>query len=449
VLTFEDDNGLVLYPAHQIAALTPFTHGLVRAVTYDGQVLHRVGWPEPACWVKQGPSWVRPSLLSESRDRAGFHHPGQPEGPEPNIEPPVHDPRQCLTPDGWQSDEGEQPANFQEAAQDPGLIRVHESLYVVRSRLRRLDRDNRLLLDNGRPVAELSRYLADQLRQRLGHVPIEMPGFHQYQLRDWPQELRETEGDLLRAWFAEPEPLIANVMLQTFRFPNPEYGHDHRGYWYDPVSSCLYRCDFIHQSELRYDGSNQACQSYYRILQRMVQDLKLFTFQDLNFHDPGGRLPGSHIVLLVEKNCLGDYAEAIHRRFGYTVLISGGSSKLIDAEFLARDLLQRGIRKIILLAFVDWDPAGRDSAEAFIPQLERYQIEVCEGPQLVITPDCFTAREISLHSYPVPTSTPALITQARRWMEKGGGIGGRVRGIGADKLKPVERVLQRLERMGW
>lgn len=448
MLTFEDTNGLVIYPAHQIAALTPFTHGLVRAVTRDGQVLHRVGFPDQGPWVNQGPSLVRPSLLTDGKDAAGFHHRGQPEGPEPQALE-TYDPKQFLTPEGWHCDDGLLPANFAEAAQSPDLIRIHDSLYATKSRLRRLDLDNRLTLDNGRQIAELSRYLADQLRNRLGHTSITMPGFHQYQLRDWPQELRETEGEQLRSWFSQPEPLIANLLLQTVRFPNPDYGHDHRGYWYDPVSSCLHRADFIHQPQLRYDSKSKACQAYHYILGRLIFDLQLFTYADLNFKDPGGRLLGSHVVLLVEKGCLGDYAVQIQQRFGFTILISGGSSKLIDAEFLARDLEQRGIHKIILLAFVDYDPAGHDLAEAFIPQLQRYAIEITEGPHIVVTGECFTEKEISLHSYPVPASTPALITQARKWMDKCGGIAGRARGIGADKLKPVARVIQRLEQMGW
>jgi len=448
MLTFEDTNGLVIYPAHQIAALSPFMAGLVRAVTRDGQVLHRVGFPDQGPWVKQGPSLVRPSLLSDNKDPAGFHHPGQPEGPEPPA-PDEHDPKQTLTPDGWHTDNGLENADFEQASQSPELIRIHGTLYATKSRLRRLDLDNRLTLDNGRQIAELSRYLAEQLRQRLGHIDIKLPGFHQYQLRDWPQELRLTEGELLRSWFSQPEPLIANLLLQTVRIPNPDYGHDHRGYWYDPVSSCLHRADFIHEPELRYDSKSKACQAYHYILGRLIFDLKLFTFADLNFKDPGGRILGNHIVLLVEKGCLSDYAAQIQQRFGFTILISGGSSKLIDAEFLARDLKQRGIDQIILLAFVDYDPAGRDLAEAFIPQLERYGIQVSEGPRIVVTADCFTEKEISLHSYPVPASTPALITQARRWMEKCGGIYGHARGIGADKLKPLERVIQRLEKMGW
>lgn len=448
MLTFEDHNGLVLYPPHQIASLTPFTHGLVRAVTQDGQVLHRHGFPPNTHWVPQADSLVRPSLLNDNQDRAGFYYPGQPQGSEP-IHTPSHDPRQFLTPEGWHSDDGTQPANFPEASQDPALVRIHDQLYAVRTRLRRLDLDNRLTLDNGRQIAELSRYLAGQLSQRLGHTPIEMPGFHQYELRDWPQELRNTEGDQLKAWFSQPETLIANVILQSVRFPNPDYGHDHRGYWYDPVSTCLHRCEFIQQTQIRYDSSSQACKAYHYILHRMIFDLSLFSFLDLNFRDPGGRLPGSHIVLLMEKGCLGDTADQIHRRFGYTILVSGGSSKLIDAEFLARDLRQRGIEQIILLAFVDYDPAGWDLAEAFIPQLQRYLLQVAEGPHMVVKSECFSQKEISLHSYPVPASTPALVTQAHRWMEKSGGIAGRVRGIGADKLKPLERVLQRLEQMGW
>ncbi len=448
MLTFEDYNGLVIYPACEIAALTPFTHGLVRAVTRDGQVLHRVGFPAAGPWVQQGASLVRPSLLNNNQDAAGFHHPGQAGSTEPPTET-AHDPKQFLTPEGWHTDDGLLSANFEECAQSPHLIRVHDSLYATRSRLRRLDLNNRLSLDNGVQIAELSRYLAQQFRKRLGHTPIEMPGFHQYQLRDWPQELGQTEGEQLRAWFSQPEPLIANLLLQSVRFPNPDHGHDHRGYWYDPVSSCLHRADFIHQPELRYDSKSQACKAYHYILGRLIFDLQLFCFGDLNFKDPGGRILGSHVVLLVEKGCLEDYASQIQQRFGFTILLSGGSSKLIDAEFLASDLKQRGIHKVVLLAFVDYDPAGHDLAEAFIPQLERYQLEVSEGPHLVVTAECFTEKEISLHSYPVPASTPALITQARRWMEKCGGINGRVRGIGADKFKPVERVMQRLEQMGW
>ena len=179
---------------------------------------------------------------------------------------------------------------------------------------------------------------------------------------------------------------------------------------------------------------------------------RLATFREPGFSDPGGRLIGDRrpqVALLLEKNSLGGDARQLVERFGFTVLISGGSTKLIDAEFLALELAQRGIFEVELLALVDYDPAGWDLAEGFVPQLERYNLRVRGKVVMVVTAECFTQREIRLHAYPCPTSTPALATQTRRWLEKCGGIHGQAFGIGADHFRPLERIVERLEALGW
>lgn len=70
-------------------------------------------------------------------------------------------------------------------------------------------------------------------------------------LRDWPGELATTPAERLRAEFGQGEArrLIANLLWQTVRYRqqglDPDYGIEHRGYWYVPVVATLARAGML------------------------------------------------------------------------------------------------------------------------------------------------------------------------------------------------------------
>src|SRR5262245_31672485 len=75
---FEDEEGLVFWPEHEVASLTPERGGRVRAVFLDGSVAHARG-PFQGPWVPLGEAFVYPPLLKRTdqgwRDPADFLFP--------------------------------------------------------------------------------------------------------------------------------------------------------------------------------------------------------------------------------------------------------------------------------------------------------------------------------------------------------------------------------------
>ncbi|MBI3929427.1 MAG: hypothetical protein HY319_28030 [Armatimonadetes bacterium] len=57
-------------------------------------------------------------------------------------------------------------------------------------------------------------------------------------------------------------------------------------------------------------------------------------------------------------------------------------------------------------------------------------------------PERFTPEEPDWFSYPIAATTPQLEGKAWARKEQSGGIGGRLRGIHADHLRPLERVVE-------
>ncbi|MBN9417008.1 MAG: hypothetical protein J0I12_16295 [Candidatus Eremiobacteraeota bacterium] len=480
MIVLEDFQGLVFLPPRQIATLTPFLRGWWRAVTLDGEVLHLPQKPEGP-WVPLGESWVWPPALSASEggwnDRAGFFYPGdslppftsQPEAPPERIWGMRSGGGITLL-----TDDGAQPSEWteQEALQRlPQLVQVGRGLWGNRNRFHRLrpvGEKFELILDNGQRLHSLHPEAARQLAQRLGlpdHNRLEpvVPGMRQYKLRDWPEELYNSEAEQLKAWFDDANVLIANCLLQCVRYRRwgifIEYGDDHRGFWYKPVSSVLYRAGFIDADEVRWvdaeeitrESKDAACLRYRRVVERAVGELKWFRYQDLGFRDPGGRVLGStrpQLLFLVEKRCLEGYARKLADHFGFTYLISGGATKIVDTEFLVHDLVGRGVQEVEIYSFADFDPEGSALTLGFVPQLEGYGMKVKGEPKMVVHPSCFTDRELRLFALPCPMTSAAAITMAKRWVERTGGIHGQAFGIGSDHLQPIERVIRRLEELG-
>jgi hypothetical protein len=151
------------------------------------------------------------------------------------------------------------------------------------------------------------------------------------------------------------------------------------------------------------------------------------------------------VVVLVEKDSLADYTAKLAAIFGFTYLVSGGTSKLIETEFLVRAL--QPLDEVEVIAHVDFDPEGWTLADAFVDQLRRYGMKVSGTLPHLVRGECFTAEELELYSFPCSCASPAEVTLARRWVERGGGINGQPVGIHANHLKPIERVQAELERL--
>jgi len=482
LIVLEDKDSLVFYRPEEIVSLTPFLWGWWRAVVLDGSVFHVPTRPDGP-WVPLGDSWVLPDRMESIgnnlwRDAGGFTYRGElcARSSQAGVLEPT-DAVWGIRQDGasWAllSDEGEQPG--QQSLEGllelyPDLIDAGAGLYLRHKRLRRLRHIGdkfEVFLDSGPLVATMYVARAEAFAVRLGLqrpdrlLPV-VQGMREFQLRDYPLELYRTEAEQLKVWFSEENVLIANSILQVVRYlqsdPSVEYGHDHRGLWYNPVSTNLYRCGFIDADEIRWvedaelrESKKAACLRFGRIITRLVGDLRLFTYRDLGFDDPGGRSIGSrqpHVLLLVEKNNLRGYARKLQAHFGMSYYISGGATKLLDVEFLAHDLLQLNIHEVDLYCLVDFDPEGTALAEGIIPQLERYGIRVRSGAKLMVHPSCFSEQELHLFALPCPMTSPSAITMTQRWIEKTGGIHGKPFGIGADHLIPIERVIRRMEELG-
>jgi hypothetical protein len=275
-----------------------------------------------------------------------------------------------------------------------------------------------------------------------------LKGMAENRLRDYPLELATASGEQLKAWFETPRCLIANLLYQAVRYRQmgifKEYGTTHRGFWYLPVFATLYRAGFLEEDR---DSGEVLCDFYRRIVDELIGDDRLFTYRELGFADPKNRSIGAtrpQVILLVEKESLQGYTERLAAEFGITYMITGGTSKLIDTEYLAEALRALLTGPVVVVSYGDFDPEGWVIADGFVGQLQRYAMDV-EGPvaRLVLA-TCFTEEELSLYAIPCSTHNPEAVTMAKRWVERSGGVHGRALGIHANHLQPVERVLARM-----
>jgi hypothetical protein len=276
------------------------------------------------------------------------------------------------------------------------------------------------------------------------------------ELRDYPGELLEASVDDLKKFFGgKAYTLIANVLWQACRWRRKglavTYGTTERGFWYRPLLPILVRAGHtrvsvsnvpVRKIHERYDKG-----ALYRVYQRVCSDMvgryRVLTYADLGFsdHRPDMRGVGARrpeVVLLSEKVGLQPIVERLASRFGVSWLVSHGMTKLLDAERFAGELRERGAGALRVIAYVDYDPAGWDIADAFPAQLARFGQPTSAIDHLVV-PSRFSARELELFSYPVKGGG-ARDGVNQRWMERTGGIHGQLRGLHSDHLLPYERV---------
>ena len=487
VVVCEDEQGLVFYRPHEIASMVMETPGRCRVVTRDANVSFRRDWPRGK-WAGLGVARVNPGALIQLEKRlwsdpAGFVYSGTPDSvvPQPAGEPVMTSigvllsqvlgiratgERECV----WVTDQGEilqAVAAEVAAAMHPELVLVKRGVYFNMRRLRRLLADESkvdVVMDNGVTFDWLARSKAARLAERLGLTSVArleppVPGLDGSFLRDWPFELATAPAELLQSHFSSARKLIVHLIYQAFRYRSlgikRRNGRTHRGFWYRPVHSTLYRAGFLSNRRARWvdfheparSSDDAMCHLYYRILEEMVGDLRLLTFAQLGFKDvkAGERRLGKtrpEVLLVTEKEGISDFGLAIHRRLGISYVETGGNPKLIASEFLAARWLEAGITEVEIIAFVDLDPDGWMIIDALVDQLARFGLTVSKPAAFVITGDTLSTEEIEMLTRPCEQPESAKV---QKWLARGGGIGGRPWRFYSNHFEPLERLLDRVQ----
>ncbi|MDQ7825946.1 MAG: hypothetical protein RDV48_24295 [Candidatus Eremiobacteraeota bacterium] len=211
-----------------------------------------------------------------------------------------------------------------------------------------------------------------------------------------------------------------------------------------------------HGPEVSVMGAGATGTDYwYALLLRTLVELsakrRFFTYRDLGFEDvrPDLRCIGEkhpRVVLVIEKYSLSKVLHEAGGRLGISAVILGGNPSWIPTEYFC-DALKGRLEPsdpVHLVSLVDYDPFGWLLVEMFREQLERYGVKAASVRHLVV-PSRFSAEEIRQVSYQVESPHEAIRGKIRKWMEAGGGIEGKPRGIHADDLWPHERIWSALE----
>lgn len=480
VIVCQDEEGLVFLAPAAIASLVMEGPLRCRVVSRDGLVAFRRDMPE-GNWARVGEALVNPEgLVALGKrmwsDPAGFVYLGELEGTF-EAESGLRALGVRSTSSGrcvWLTDEGEieEDQSIEAAAEaHPELVLVRQGLYVNLLRLRRWDSPKDamydLIMDDGRVLETVSWATFQKLAERLGlaspyALEPGVPGLASYFVRDWPFELATAPGEVLRRHFASARKLIANLIYQAFRYRQlgikRRYGRTHRGFWYRPLHSALFRAGFLNDRRYRWlepdevarSSDEQMCQNFGRILEAMISEERLLTFEQLGFKEvkPGNRRMGKlhpEILLLAEKESISDFGLAVHRKLGISYVETGGYPRLIAAEFLKKRLAEAGVgEEYQIVAFVDLDPDGWALVEALVAQLACYGLRLRRPPVFVITGEVLTEEEKELLTRPCPHSDSSKV---KNWLEHGGGIDGRARCFYANHFEPLERVLARVKEL--
>jgi len=310
--------------------------------------------------------------------------------------------------------------------------------------------DGSELMTNDPAADELARGLGSSSPAHLDPFPEEHAWMYRLGLRDFPVALMEASADALRGWFGDDErSLIANVVWQAFRRRGLDYGRDHRGFWYRPLFPVLSRAGFMGEDAVRaflYDPPQSPhYRLYLAVLSQMVGEARLITCHELGFEEPRAEMRGvgrerPAVLVLAEKSSLLDYTRSLARMFGTSWCVLGGEPSWLLSEFLARALLRRGVRRIRIVAYTDFDPQGWLIPDSLARQLDRYGL-VVEDVCYLVRPSRFTEHELEYLGEPLSAGSETVRQMIRDWLKRSGGIHGRGIGIHADHLRPLERVI--------
>ncbi len=488
---FQVTRGLLVRRREEVVRLRNEACGRLEGLDDHGTVLHRPGPLEALA----GPPFVEAEgqLLNQAWQGAaplpgGWPAPSGPQDlPPPATPPPPDEVLYLQSREGqawWVTDRGRLPAGTsarQAARSHPHLVQAGRGTYVNARRLRAVLNERkrfRLVLEGGSELT-VSWGAREALARGLGLPRLdELAGTQQSHralmregLRDWPLLLTSAPAGFLKEEFGSaPRRLVANLLWETVRLGLRDRGREHRGFWYRTLLPCLVRAGLARQGvNLATEGSDllgpflagealgllekltrEASERLYDLLEVLAATLvgrdRLFTYRDLGFRDPrpdlrhlGERSP--EVVVVAEKATLQEGVEALAATFGVSTLTLGGLPSLLSTEFLASELLARGINRVLLVAFVDFDPGGWIAARGLADQLLRYGIRT-RGLRHLVRPERFTPEEIELYGLPIPTPTPQIEGKVKAWLRRSGGVQGRPLALHADHLRPVERVLE-------
>lgn len=476
-IVVETRDGLVFFHWNEVAAITPTPPNRWRYVDKSGRVGYRPDLVKGPL-LAFGPSWVRPELLqgkdAEWTDPGGFRHSGRLPHSEVPVFPPADDVLTLqrrkkaavwLHLDGRESPTG--CAIEKARTQHGALVRVTDDCYVNRQHLLSIGKQYELQLSGGirrsPGNAHHARLLAAQLGlPNLWSLDSREELFH-YSFRDYPYELAAAPGEQLRGEFKRAIQLISAILWQHFCFraagQDFGYGDSFSGFFYMPLQPALHRAGFLSNREVKaplqnrpYSTKDKLYADFCDLVWSCVYRYRLFTYQEFGFVDPrpenrwlGKTRP--EVILVVEKgDLIEDFAVRLHHELGLSVLVLGGSPKLIDVEYFARALRKVYTGEVRVLAYVDHDWPGSLIGPAFAEQLAFCGF-ACSQLQTVVTPACFEAEELERYSVPITVYNPSQLTIVDKWMSEGGGIGGEWRGIHANCLAPYERVRARVEEL--
>lgn len=376
------------------------------------------------------------------------------------------------------------------AAHHPDLVRVTQSCHANPSRLRALSRvlggAQRCLLhfDQGSTLT-LSMPGALKLARNLGARDYDWVGGEsdvQRELRvlglqRWPLDLLTAPSEFLAREFpSQPARLLANLALATVEAHarGESVPNGHRRWYYTVARPALLAAGHLHGREgeepverplqLPETRKRRNRAGEYRtfghpppldaqtawllvclVWPHLVGTLRLFSYRDAGFEDqkPESRILGDRhpqVIVLVEKDALRERALALHRRFGVTVYVTGGTPPLVGSELLSEQLALLGVTSVRIVSYCDFDVVGWDMPVMLAEQLQRYGLQV-DALRRLVKPEWFTRAELARLSLPLPTRGGAnWRSRVARFMAETGGIDGQRRGIQADFLFPMERI---------
>ncbi|MBM3464792.1 MAG: hypothetical protein FJX76_22060 [Armatimonadetes bacterium] len=360
-------------------------------------------------------------------------------------------------------------------------MRWRKNTYVNLTRISAIRHPGRkcvVVLDDGTqfPVPSSGmRNLAAALRLETLHT---LPGYTEPHmqmtrlgLRDWPFEIAAADSATLRAQFWENrQRLLANLIWQTVRLGQngrrPDYGRNHRGFYYAPVLPTIMRAGFLGRFSVAdlttlalaapmggvptwSTTAGELFRAFEELVGAMVGDYALFDYTDLGFVDPrsdlrtiGPRRPD--VVLLAEKTSVDFLVREVAAHYGISSLILGGQPALVVTECFVRALLEVHRGDVTVVAYVDYDYSGDIVARAFCKQLARYGVAVSRLGFLV-RPERFTREELRAWAHVIAPRRVSDRGKLRAWLKAGGGIDGRAYGIGSDHFRGIDRLCAAFE----
>lgn len=452
VLLVEDSDSIRVVRAEEIVALEPEAWGRLQATLADGSLAWCPGPADPDWRERQcGAGALRGIGVTD--DEVLSLREGGPNGI-------------------WSTDAGTVPA----AATAREVLATHPHLVPAGSVWANLRRVHRLrghsavefdtgeveVLGDGSPKVLAAALGMPRMTVLPGTTPQQAAMLREG-LRDWPAPLfPEVPHELTRAGGGTARLLIANLVWRTLRSrrqgPEASYGRAHRRFLYHPTLPALAAAGFRPPPQRLLVEGEPDWSAWFEspveadedphwlllveILMRFVGHDCLCDYEGLGFRDPRPDLRSlgavrPEVVVLLEKTEFIAEAHALQQEFGVTTFRSGGTPRLVATEFLTKELLRHGILEVEVLTFVDWDPKGHEGADTLVKHLNLFGCRVKGRPRHLVTPERFTDRELEFLSFPLDGRT-----LNRRWFERTGGIRGQRRGIHANQLTPVERVLE-------